>query len=104
MPPIYSVLLAGMIIATASFQVVVSAANGLLSTIGQQQAMAGRGSVLLGVAATAPALSQYLEGQGAIVAARILFLVAAGIMLAVALVGFMRPRALFGAAAAERPT
>ena len=37
LPPIYGVLLAGMIIATASFQVVVGAASGLISTIGQQQ-------------------------------------------------------------------
>ncbi|HLY77969.1 MAG TPA: hypothetical protein VKQ70_01250 [Caulobacteraceae bacterium] len=113
LPPVYGVLLAGMLVATASFQVVVSAGSGLLSTIGQQQAMAGRVSVLLGVAATAPALasnlgggalSQYLEGQGAIAAARILFLVAAAILLAVALVGLLRPRALFAAAVIERPT
>ena len=113
LPPVYGVLLAGMIVATAVFQVVLGAANGLISTIGQQQAMAGRMSVLLGVAATAPALasnlaggalSQYLEGQGAIVAARILFLIAAALMLAVALLGLMRPKALFAAAKIERPT
>lgn len=113
LPPIYGVLLAGMIIATAAFQVVVSAASGLISTIGQQQAMAGRMSVVLGVAVAAPALasnlgggalSQFLEGQGAIAAARTLFLVAAGLLLAVAGLGLMRPRALFGAAKTERPT
>jgi len=113
LPPIYGVLLAGMIIATAAFQVVVGAASGLISTIGQQQAMAGRMSVVLGVAATAPALasnlaggvlSQFLEGQGAIAAARTLFLVAAGVLLAVAGLGLMRPRALFDAAKTERPT
>jgi hypothetical protein len=112
LPPIYGVLLAGMLVATAAFQVVAGAASGLLSTIGQQQAMAGRVSVLLGVAATAPALasnfaggalSQFLEGQGAIAAARILFLVAAAVMLAVASVGLFRPRALF-ATKIERPT
>src|SRR5476651_1789946 len=42
LPPVYGVLLAGMIIATAVFQVVLGAANGLISTIGQQQAMAGQ--------------------------------------------------------------
>jgi hypothetical protein len=113
MPPIYSVLLAGMIVATASFQVVVSAASGLLSTIGQQGAMAGRISVLLSIAAAAPALisnfaggalSQFMEGEGAVAAARTLFLAAAGLMLSVALLGLMRPRALFAAAAIERPT
>ena len=113
LPPIYGVLLAGMIIATASFQVVVGAASGLISTIGQQQAMAGRMSVLIGVAATAPALasnlgggmlSQVLEGQGAIAAARTLFLVAAALLLAVAGLGLLRPRALFDAAQTERPT
>ena len=112
-PPVYGVLLAGMIVATGVFQVVLGAANGLISTVGQQRAMAGQMSVLLGVAGTATALasnlaggalSQFLEGQGAVAAARLLFLVAAGILLAVALVGLMRPRALFAAAATERPT
>ena len=113
MPPVYGVLLTGMIIATAAFQVVAGAASGLISTIGQQQAMAGRMAVLLSVAAAAPALvanlgggalSQFVEGEGAVAAARTLFLVAAGLMLSVALLGLVRPRALFTAAAIERPT
>ncbi|MEJ0066380.1 MAG: hypothetical protein WDM85_13965 [Caulobacteraceae bacterium] len=66
LPPVYGVLLAGMVIATAAFQIVAAAAGGLLSTIGQQQAMAGRMSVLLGVAAAAPALaSNFAEARSA---------------------------------------
>jgi len=48
-------------------------------------------------------LSGLLEGRDANSAARILFLVAAGFMLTIALFGFLRPRALFGSANAERP-
>ena len=37
-----------------AFQIVSGAGAGLLSTVGQQRAMAGRMSALLGIAATAP--------------------------------------------------
>jgi MFS family permease len=47
-------------------------------------------------------LSQFLEGQGATTAARVLFLIAAGLLLTVALVGALRPRTLFDAAHRER--
>ena len=111
LPPVYGVLMGGVIVATAAFQMVLGASNGLLSTIGQQQAMAGRMSVVLGVAATAPlvasnvgggALSQLLEGEGAVGAARILFLVAAAIMVAIVTLALCRPRALFSVARIER--
>src|SRR6202012_3830939 len=101
------------ILATGLFQMVLGAANGLLSTIGQQRAMAGRMSMLLGVAATAPAvasyigggaLSEYLEGKGAVGAARVLFLAAAGIMLAITLMALARPKSLFDAARVEHST
>jgi MFS family permease len=113
LPPVYAVLLGGVIVATATFQVVAGAASGLLSTVGQQQAMAGRMSTLIGVAVTAPAfasyvgggaLSQFLEGQGAAQAARILFLIVAAIMLGVVTLAAFRPRALFDAARTERST
>jgi MFS family permease len=112
LPPSYAALLGGMLLATATFQIVGSAAAGLLSTIGQQRAMAGRMSALVGVAATAPLLastllggmlSDYLEGGGAAAAARMLFLIAAALMTGVALMGILRPRALFEAAHIERP-
>jgi MFS family permease len=114
LPPDYAVLLAGLVLATAVFQVVLSAGNGLLSTVGQQRAMAGQMSVLISIAATAPllgsalaggALSDYLEGKGAVHAARTLFLISAGLMLAVVAVSALRPRSLFDAAAQiEQPT
>jgi hypothetical protein len=113
LPPVYGVLMGGVIVATGAFQVVLGAGNGLLSTIGQQQAMAGRMSVLLGVASTAPAiasnvggglLSQFLEGKGAVGAARVLFLISAAIMLAIVTLALCRPRALFNVAHVERST
>jgi hypothetical protein len=113
LPPSYAVWMAGIIVATAIFQVVAGAGAGLISTVGQQQAMAGRMGVLLGVAVVTPqilsylgggALSDYLEGRGASAAARTLFLTAAVILVGVAAIGALRPRALFDAAVVERPT
>jgi MFS family permease len=113
LPPVYGVLLAGVIVATGIFQMVLGAGNGLLSAIGQQQAMAGRMSVLLGVAVTAPALlsnlgggalSSFLEGKGAGGAARTLFLIAAAIMLGITVLAFVRPKSLFDATVIERST
>ena len=113
LPPVYGVLMGGVIVATGAFQMVLGASNGLLSTIGQQQAMAGRMSVVLGIAATAPpiasnlgggVLSEFLEGKSAVGAARILFLIAAAIMVAIVTLAFCRPRALFNVAHVERST
>ena len=113
LPPSYAVWMGGIIVATAIFQVVAGAGTGLISTVGQQQAMAGRMGALLGVAVIAPqivsflaggALSDYLEGRGASAAARLLFLIAAAVLVGVVLIGVFRPRALFDAAVVERPT
>jgi len=111
--PTYSVLLVGLIIATASFQMVLGAGSGMIAAIGQRRAMAGQMSTLLGIAVTLPALasyllggalSDYLEGKGATPAARTLFLIAAALLVAVALLAAMRPRALFDGAPRERST
>jgi MFS family permease len=110
-PPLYGVLLAGILVSTAVFQIVLGAGNGLISVIGQQKALAGQMSALLSIAASAPILlssifggllSGYLEGKGATEAARLLFLIAAALMGAVALVGGLQPRVLFAAATVER--
>ena len=110
-PPVYGVWLAGILISTAVFQVVLGAGNGLISVIGQQQALAGQLSAVLSIAASAPILlsstlggllSDYLEGKGAADAARLLFLIAAGLMACVGVVGAFRPRILFAAAIVER--
>ncbi len=106
LPPIYGVWATGLIVATALFQMVGGAGAGLISSIGQQNAMAGRMSVLLSICASVPILlaslgggllSSYLEGKGAGFAARLLFLLAAGLMLVIALVAVLRPKALFDA-------
>jgi MFS family permease len=110
-PSVYGVWLAGILISTAVFQVVLGAGNGLISVIGQQKALAGQMSALLSIAASTPILlssifggllSSYLEGKGAADAARLLFLIAAALMAAVAVVGGLQPRALFAAARVER--
>jgi len=111
LPPLYAVWALGLIVATALFQMVLGAGAGLISAIGQQNAMAGRMSVLLSICASVPILlasivggllSDYLDGKGAISAARMLFLIAAGLMVAVAAVGAIRPKALFDAADERR--
>ncbi|HEY5070430.1 MAG TPA: MFS transporter [Caulobacteraceae bacterium] len=108
--PTYVVLLAGLLMVTASIQMVASAANGLVSTIGQQHAMAGQSSTAFNIALSLPVLaaallggmlSGFLEGRDATTAARILFLVAALLMAAIALFGASGPRRLFDAARPE---
>ncbi len=111
--PTYALLLAGLILVTASIQTVLGSANGIFSAIGQEHLMAGQASAVLNMATTLPllagfflggVLSQALEGQGAVTAARILFLVGAGLMAAVALLGMLGPKALFTAHHEKRET
>ena len=103
-PPSYGTLLACLLLATMNFQMVSSASSGLLTTIAQREAVAGRMSMLVGVAQSVPLLASFLlggflsgwlEGRGADNAARILFLGAATLMAAVALFGAIGPRTLF---------
>jgi hypothetical protein len=110
LPPTYAVWMGAIILATSMFQIVAGAGAGLLSTIGQQRAMSGRMGVVLGIPVTAPpiasnlaggALSDALEGKGALAAARTFYLAAAAAMAGVALLGAWRPRALFDAAEVE---
>jgi len=109
--PTYAALLAGLILATIAYQMVASAANGLVAAIGQSQAMAGQMSTLISVAAAAPALAAFLaggvlsgllEGRDAVTAARILFLCAAGLMAGVAVFGALGPAVLFARAPEAR--
>jgi len=110
--PTYATLLAGLLVATASIQIVWSAVNGLVAAIGQQHLMAGQVSTGLNIGITLGALaslllggmfSDLLEGQDAAAAARTLFLVAGALMAAIALLGVRGPRRLFTAFTAERP-
>jgi len=109
-PPSYGALLACLLFATIAFQMVTSASAGLLTVIGQREAVAGGMSMVLGVAVALPALvgfllggylSGWLEGRGAGDAARFLFLGAAALMAAIALFGACGPRSLFARGAAE---
>jgi MFS family permease len=109
-PPSYGALLACLFLATLTFQMVSSATAGLVTTIGQREAMAGGMSMVLGVAVSLPLLaaffaggyvSGWLEGRAADSAARILFLGAAGLMGTIALVGALGPKALFARGAVD---
>ena len=101
--PTYAMLLAGLLIVTASVQFVAGAANALVSAVGQRHLMTGQASTVYNIASFLPAvaaflgglLSDALEGEAAGLAARVLFLLAAALMLAVALLGFFGPRWLF---------
>ena len=103
-PITYATLLVAVVLLTTSFLFVASAQNGLASIIGQQHAMSGQISAVWNIFASVPtvgalliggALSGLLEERNADEAARILFLVGAGIMASVAVYAAWRPRSVF---------
>ena len=105
-PPTYALLLAGLLLATMTSLTAASSATGMFSAVGQQHLMAGQASAVVNVASIAPTvagvlmgglLSQALEGASATAAARVIFLVGAGLMLAVGALGIVGPKALFTA-------
>ena len=107
--PTYAVLLVGVLVVTALMQFVAGAATGLSSAIGRHHAMTGQMSTVMNFAILAPGvmamllggvLSGLLEGGGAVTAARILFLLGAGLMLAITAFGAFGPRRLFDDAVA----
>src|ERR1700721_1493264 len=109
-PMTYSMLLVAVVVLTASFLFVASAQNGLTTTIGQQHAMTGQISAVWNVFLSVPTvaalliggtLSGMLERQNPDEAVRILFLVGAAIMTAVALYGLWKPEDVFGNIRAE---
>ena len=111
--PSYALLLAGVLVVTASIQTVISSVNGLFSAIGQENLMAGQASAVLNAANNLPllvgfliggVLSSFLEGENAVGAARLLFLVGGGLMAATALLGAFGPARLFTAHARRAPT
>lgn len=102
-----------MILVTSAYLFVYSAEAGILATLGQQNAMTGTiASVWLFVAAIPTVLaffiggelSQWLEGDTAGGAARALFLISAGLMVAIAAFGLWRPGAVFDHLRDERMT
>ncbi len=110
-PVSYAMLLAALVLLTASFLFVASAQNGLTATLGQQHAMSGQISAVWNVVGSLPAvaalllggsLSDLLETRNADQAARILFLAGAAIMAAVAIYGAWKPASVFDHLRAER--
>ena len=108
--PTYSVFLLGLFVATMTFQMVGSAAYGITNSIAQKHAVSGQMSSVISVCRGLPELlsfigggllSQTLEGEGAATAARILFLCAAGFMLAIAVMGLLGPKGVFAEARRE---
>src|ERR1700730_16623022 len=104
-PMSYGTLLAPVVLLTTSSLFVASAQNGLTSTIGQQHAMTGQISAVWNVFLSVPTvaalliggtLSGMLEHENPDQAVRILFLVGAAIMTAVALYGLWKPKDVFG--------
>jgi MFS family permease len=102
--PTYALMLAGLLLLTASIQTVLSSTNALFSAIGQEHLMAGQASAVLNFAANLPllvgfllggVLSEAMEGRTAAGAARLLFLVGAGLMGVIAILGAFGPRRLF---------
>lgn len=109
-PPTYLVLLVGVAIVTVAYNFVHAGQQGLASQVSQQHAMTGQVGALWNVFLVLPylitylaggALSQSLEGRDAPMAARILFLVGAAVMAAVALYAAWRPRVVFDNLRAE---
>jgi MFS family permease len=103
-PMSYGTLLVAIVVLTASFLFVASAQNGLTSVIGQQHAMTGQVSAVWNVLLSIPTfaalliggtLSGMLEDRNPDQAVRILFLVGAAIMTAVAVYALWKPRAVF---------
>ena len=103
-PIAYGTLLVAVMLLTASFLFVASAQNGLTATLGQQHAMTGQISAVWNVFLSIPtvaallaggALSGILEERGTDQAVRILFLVGAAIMFAVAIYSLWKPAEVF---------
>jgi hypothetical protein len=103
-PMTHARLLVAVIVLTASFLFVASAQNGLTSTIGQQHAMTGQISAAWNVFLSIPnvvalllggTLSGMLEDKNPDQAIRILFLVAAAVMTAIALYALWEPKSVF---------
>jgi len=111
-PITYTTLLIEVVLLTTSFLFVSSAQNGLTSTLGQQHAMAGQISAVWNIFGSLPtvaallaggALSDLLERRQADDAARILFLIGAGLMVSVALYALWRPTSVFDNVRDELP-
>jgi MFS family permease len=102
--PTYATLLVGVFVLTILMQFVGGAAAGLASSVGRHHAMSGQMSTVMNFNQLAPQvvafllggiLSGALEGAGATTAARIIFLIGAGLMIVMTLFGAFGPKRLF---------
>jgi MFS family permease len=100
----YLTLLLAIITLTASFLFVASAQNGLTALVGQRHAMTGQISAVWNILLSVPTvaallaggvLSNVLEDESSNQAVRILFLLGAAIMCAVAIYSIWKPREVF---------
>ncbi len=112
-PMTYSMLIVAVVLLTASFLFVASAQNGLTTTIGQQHAMTGQISAVWNVFLSVPTvgallmggvLSGMLEAESPDKAIRILFLVGAAVMAAIALYALWKPKDVFDNVSVEDST
>ena len=103
-PMTYGTLLTAIVLLTTSFLFVASAQSGLTSVLGQQHAMSGQISAVWNVFLAMPsvaallaggALSDVLEDVSVERAGRVLFLVGAAIMGAVAVYAMWRPASVY---------
>jgi MFS family permease len=110
-PITYGTLLIAVVLLISSFLFVASAQNGLTSVLAQQHVMSGQISTLWNIFGSIPTvaallvggtLSNLLEKENADQALRILFLVGAAIMIAVALYAVWRPSSVFDNVRNER--
>jgi MFS family permease len=107
----YWTLLLAVVLLTTSYLFIASAQNGLSSTIGQQHAMSGQVSAVWNIFISIPTvvslligggLSERLEHTDADRAGRILFLVGAAIMAAIAAYAVWKPESVFANIRSER--
>jgi len=113
MTPSYAMFLGGLFVATMAFRMVSSAVYGVINTLAQRHAVTGQMSSLINIGSCLPALiscigggvlSQTLGGQNAEAAARVVFFCAGGLMVSIAVLGFIGPKWVFDEAREEVPT
>ena len=109
--PTYAVLMGGLLVATSTMLVAMSAATGIFSAIGQKYLMPGQASAVMLIASWVPlmlgsllggVLSQALEVMNGANAARALFVVGIALLCIAALLAATGPRALFNTHAEAR--
>lgn len=107
--PSYATLALGVFAATVTYQMTSSVANGVSTVVGRDANQAGGMAAATLIAAYLPQvlgyfvggfLSQALETQNAVIAARVVYLCAGSLMVLLAIVGFLGPARVY--AAAER--